>query len=272
MTLEELRSTTTCCAFSECHRQSWRDGGGWRGYTDTPRPTCAFILICSDMEMRFTLGDGRIIEAGRGDLVFIPKGMCYTVAFRHPSGQTDSYTVNFLLRDGAGGEVIPDGGVRVARGKTDSALLFAVEAFYKAYLRRLHDWIGAMAAFWRFLDAALALMGSDDCAYYPIRRGVELLTDEWDRNTRISYYAELCRVDKSYFYKLFKARFGVSPNRYRTQLRLAAAKDMLLHTDLGVGEIAARIGFEDPYYFSRFFTKACGMSPRRYRSTHGVYT
>lgn len=71
-------------------------------------------------------------------------------------------------------------------------------------------------------------MGSDACAYYPIRRGVELLTDEWDRNTRISYYAEQCRVDKSYFYKLFKARFGVSPNRYRTQLRLAAAKDMLL--------------------------------------------
>lgn len=115
-------------------------------------------------------------------------------------------------------------------------------------------------------------MGSDACAYYPIRRGVELLTDEWDRNTRISYYAEQCRVDKSYFYKLFKARFGVSPNRYRTQLRLAAAKDMLLHTDLGVGEIATRIGFEDPYYFSRLFTKECGMSQRRYRSTHGVYS
>jgi AraC-like DNA-binding protein len=34
-----------------------------------------------------------------------------------------------------------------------------------------------------------------------------------------------------------------------------------------VGEIAGRVGYEDPLYFSRLFRKTIGSSPRAYRAS-----
>ena len=42
---------------------------------------------------------------------------------------------------------------------------------------------------------------------------------------------------------------------------------MLDSSDLGVGEIARSVGYEDPLYFSRLFSKTVGSSPRGYRAS-----
>ena len=49
--------------------------------------------------MKFYLQNGKSFVAQKGDIVFVPKGLCYTVAFFDTSNQFDSYTVNFLLND-----------------------------------------------------------------------------------------------------------------------------------------------------------------------------
>ena len=119
-----------------------------------------------------------------------------------------------------------------------------------------------------FLDMVLSLISYGSRYYYPIKKGVELLSDEWNKNTKIEYYAEQCGIDNSYFYKLFKIWSGVSPNQYRNQLRVIVAKDLLVHTNLSICEIAQKIGFDDPYYFSRLFKKETGLSPAHYRKAH----
>ena len=81
----------------------------------------------------------------------------------------------------------------------------------------------------------------------------------------MDYYAKQCNMDKSYFYKLFKAWANVTPNEYRNQLRISSAKSMLKNTNLTIYQIAEKTGFIDPYYFSRIFKNKVGITPLRYR-------
>jgi transcriptional regulator GlxA family with amidase domain len=64
----------------------------------------------------------------------------------------------------------------------------------------------------------------------------------------------------------FKQATGISPLAYLQSLRIAAAKDLLRHSNLSIGDIAWRQGMQDVSYFSQLFRRHCGMSPLRYRA------
>ncbi len=63
----------------------------------------------------------------------------------------------------------------------------------------------------------------------------------------------------------FKRYFGSSAVAYAIQLRMEEARFLLRDVNLNVGEVAARVGVEDPYYFSRVFKKQFGLSPLQMR-------
>lgn len=48
------------------------------------------------------------------------------------------------------------------------------------------------------------------------------------------------------------------------------ASEMLLYTDLRIGEIVSTLNFNDEYYFSRFFKKHKGTSPTLSRKTNAL--
>jgi two-component system response regulator YesN len=50
--------------------------------------------------------------------------------------------------------------------------------------------------------------------------------------------------------------------------RIEKAKEMLLRTELRIGEIAQAVGMDNPNYFSILFRKQVGMSPGEYRGKH----
>lgn len=53
--------------------------------------------------------------------------------------------------------------------------------------------------------------------------------------------------------------------KYILNLRIYNAQILLKTTDDTVGEIAGRVGYENPMYFRRAFRKAKGLSPLKYR-------
>jgi transcriptional regulator GlxA family with amidase domain len=63
----------------------------------------------------------------------------------------------------------------------------------------------------------------------------------------------------------FRQATGVSPQAYLQRLRISHARELLRHSNLGVGEIAWQLGLQDASYFSQLFRRHCGMSPLRYR-------
>lgn len=80
----------------------------------------------------------------------------------------------------------------------------------------------------------------------------------------------LCRmagINKTTLTEVFKNCFGVTPVRYVNQERLAYAKELLINTDLSVGEIAESVGFSN-HNFSRYFRAQHGCTPLEYRTGH----
>jgi AraC family transcriptional regulator of arabinose operon len=79
--------------------------------------------------------------------------------------------------------------------------------------------------------------------------------------------AALANMSKYHFSARYKALTGYSPIRHFLNMKMEHACNLLDATDLGVGAIAGKLGYEDSLYFSRLFRKTIGLSPRRYRAS-----
>lgn len=66
----------------------------------------------------------------------------------------------------------------------------------------------------------------------------------------------------------FKKAYGVSPYKYSLDLKIEAAKEMLMSTNLPVNIISEKLRFPDPFYFSNVFTQKTGMRPKLFRQQY----
>ncbi len=78
--------------------------------------------------------------------------------------------------------------------------------------------------------------------------------------------ADVACVSETHLVHQFTSRVGVSPMRYLQRLRIEKAMTLLSTTSIPAYQIAAQVGFEDPFYFSRAFKRASGYSPRAFRA------
>jgi AraC-like DNA-binding protein len=69
----------------------------------------------------------------------------------------------------------------------------------------------------------------------------------------------------SHFSNLFRKATGIPPIDYFIQLKMQKACQLLYANDAKIKNVAAELGYEDPYYFSRIFKKYIGSSPEQYR-------
>ena len=69
---------------------------------------------------------------------------------------------------------------------------------------------------------------------------------------------------------VFKRDKGVTMQQYHTERRMTIACYLLQSTLMPIGEIAGRLGYDDPLYFSKCFHSAYGVSPRSYRISAGA--
>ena len=75
-------------------------------------------------------------------------------------------------------------------------------------------------------------------------------------------------VCSDHFTRVFVRRCGVTPKRYAVQVRLDAARQLLISSDHPIGRVAELLGYCDVQFFSRQFAASAGVSPRAFRLTH----
>lgn len=74
-------------------------------------------------------------------------------------------------------------------------------------------------------------------------------------------------LDRTYFYRIFKKKYNISPEQYIMQYRIQKSLNLLQNTNYSISEIAYYVGVNDLYYFSRLFRKMMNMSPTEYRKS-----
>lgn len=84
-------------------------------------------------------------------------------------------------------------------------------------------------------------------------------------DTRVEAWATRIGITRKYLSEVVKQRCGTSPRALLTAYRLDRARVLLRSTGLGIGGVAASVGYRDQLAFSRAFHRAYGLSPTAWR-------
>nr|WP_201757296.1 AraC family transcriptional regulator [Colidextribacter sp. OB.20] len=98
-----------------------------------------------------------------------------------------------------------------------------------------------------------------------IQEAINYMEHNYRRELTVEELADVCKLNRSYFSKIFKENMGCPPQEFLIRLRLSKAADWLKGSVKPIGEIAALCGYPNQLHFSRAFRKRYGISPREWR-------
>jgi AraC-like DNA-binding protein len=96
-----------------------------------------------------------------------------------------------------------------------------------------------------------------------IAKSIASIKTELSRSIRIEELAAQARMSPSSFHHHFKAVTAMSPLQYQKQLRLLAARRLMLTENATAANAADRVGYESPSHFSREYARMFGAPPVR---------
>jgi AraC-like DNA-binding protein len=87
------------------------------------------------------------------------------------------------------------------------------------------------------------------------------------RSWTVPQLAKTAGLSRSAFFERFSQNLGLPPMEYLLAWRMAVAKDLLRRHELGIAEVAERIGYASQSTFSTAFSRHVGHPPGRYART-----
>lgn len=97
---------------------------------------------------------------------------------------------------------------------------------------------------------------------------VKYIQDHYTQDLGLEQIADEMGVSVKYVSRIFKDKTGVYLTDFINQIRIDKAKELLVHTDMRVNDIAGSIGINSRTTFLRVFKKVEGVSPNEYRLLH----
>lgn len=98
-----------------------------------------------------------------------------------------------------------------------------------------------------------------------LESAINLMKRNHYRSISMQEIAKQIHISEKYLYKLFVQKYGKSPKRYFIEIRMEAAKKMLLESSLTIKQIATIEGFSNQSAFSKAFFDFYGCSPTEMR-------
>lgn len=102
-------------------------------------------------------------------------------------------------------------------------------------------------------------------AFDTYQRCRQFIQDHYPQLRTLEQAARQCHVDPAYLCRLFRRYAHQSPYQFLMRLKMNLAAERLQHPGNLVKQVAAELGFEDPFHFSRTFKKTFGLSPEAFR-------
>ena len=98
-----------------------------------------------------------------------------------------------------------------------------------------------------------------------LARVKEYIADNLEGDLTIAQLAKVASLSRFHFARAFKAAVGQSPHQYVSAHRLQHAKELLVHGDQSLIDIAIALNFSSQANFTRAFHRRIGMTPGQYR-------
>lgn len=103
---------------------------------------------------------------------------------------------------------------------------------------------------------------------HSIDAAIYFMKNNYQKNINLEDIASSVAMSKFHFNRTFLKATGVSPWKYLTKLRVKAAANLLLTTNLTNEDISKLCGYESSNYFDKVFRKYVSMSPGKFRQTY----
>jgi AraC-like DNA-binding protein len=97
-----------------------------------------------------------------------------------------------------------------------------------------------------------------------IQEAMRFMRQNATRSLTVEQVARHVGMSGSHFAHRFSAVARVSPMRFLKQLRLDAARELMLGQSLRAGDAAVQVGYESASHFTRDFKQAFGSAPAEY--------
>lgn len=202
---------------------------------------------------------GKTCYAGPGSLLYIPQG----VGFIRESTAEELVIVHLQSSEANAGEL---------------EVVYPEDAeFAKEQMQMIcREWNGKKPGYQQRCTAMLYMLlaklqtaqsGLSSYKYTLIRQGADYINAHFDDSQiKIGALAEKCSISPEYFRRLYKEKYGISPQAAIVEKRLEKACHLLQTGEFSVGEIAELCGFRDAKHFSTLFRKKMHTTPQAYKT------
>lgn len=156
-------------------------------------------------------------------------------------------------------------------GGADVEQIFGINYYYLEHIRS----IGSLEQLARWTDRIIErytdlVFDLKDLRHtQKIRKAVNYLKEHYGERFSLKALAGQVGLSPPYFSSLFKVEMGRTVTDYLKEIRIQAAKEMLINSSMSIGAVSDSCGFEDQSYFSKVFKQHTGVLPSRYRETGG---
>lgn len=96
----------------------------------------------------------------------------------------------------------------------------------------------------------------------------EFIDKNYKKNIKLEDIADALYINKYYLSHVFKEQMQITPINYLINRRIGEAKNLLVSTELKIGEIARIMGYDNPNYFTLLFKKMTGETPKQFKENH----
>ncbi len=207
----------------------------------------------------FINGDKRIY-ASSNDVIFVPKGMRYTL----DHGKEHLFVVHFDTDTPLPSEIC------IIQPHNAPLLKEMFSSLYSYWLSaKPSGRYNAYADFYRiFSELALSVEYNNNFKEDKLTFILNYIHDHFrESNLSIPSLSAIFGTSESYFRRSFSSRFSVSPLKYISSLRLEYALELLHSGYYSIEEVSEMSGFRDVKYFSRFVKNETGLQPSKIKNT-----
>lgn len=243
-------------------------------HRERPLGTDAYILIvCADGRGWFAAGSRKPASVGRGDVLMLPPhtGHAYgaddadpwSIYWLHVRGPHICHYIGGDPAEARHFSVSPDTAARIE------------DQFLECFRLLDHGYsLPSLIHLSQIVGYLLSIIFVVNGQQHGLKIGpqltkdrmIQLMLDRLESSLTLQEIAAHVNLSVPHVSHLFKRDTGYSPIDYFLRLKIQRVCQHLELSDLTLKEIAARLGFADPYYLSRLFSKIMGVSPSQFRN------
>ena len=209
---------------------------------------------------RYTFKDGTVLNTSSNKIIYLPKHSYYQIEFLEPG---ECYAINFDISD----EV--DCPPFVVDVKNSTAILNMFKSALSAYTTKP---VGYHHKCMKNLHSILEVISTETAGNYVPKYKENLITPAVEfikknltsHSINIPHLAELCNISETYFRKIFKSVYGMSPVTYINSLKIEMAQELMDSNMYSINEVSELLGYPCIFSFSRDFKKYAGVTPGKY--------